>query len=155
MNVLLEAKMCNCFKNIKAGYQITDMIENIDLIRILRENKNSGCNYVFILTEKDYVAFFTKKMSNRLKKLDIFNVINVEDDYNFGIVKIEEGFGVMSSIAGNIVRSIGYTSFIGNTICNYSKIMDVVRNIDIIEDYLESEKFAKLSKMNVVKVISG
>lgn len=150
--------MCNCFKEIQADYQVTDKIEKIDIARILRENKEAGCQYVFILTNKDFAVFMTKKFSSRLDALGLMEIQAVEDEGSYGLMTIEDGSsvsGVATYVPGNVIRSTGFVNYVSGVTCNYKLLKNILDNIDLIEEKFEEDRLKEISNMSVVKILAG
>ena len=148
----------NKFESIEHDYQITALTKDMDLARILRENINADCNYVFILTKYTFAVFITKTLTNRLKKVDIDEVIGLSDigsEKNYGFVRVIEGGFEKNQTIGETIRSIGFTAISSGPISNYDVVKNVIDNIGNIEDCKEKERQENAWKMNLVKVVAG
>ncbi len=146
------------FESIEQDYQITALTEDIDLARILRENIDADCDYVFVLTKLTFAVFVTKSLANRIKKADIDELIGLSDidsKKNYGFVRVFDGGCEKNQTIGETIRSIGFTGVSSGPISSYDVVKDIVDNIGNIEECKEVERQKNAWKMNLVKIVAG
>lgn len=88
-------------------YSITTSLKDVDLARILRENYDSGEEFVSVRIGDKFIIFFTKKFANRVKRFSELELHELMEDEMYGFHSL---FSTgKSSIRGSLIRSIGFT----------------------------------------------
>lgn len=140
------------FERIKGDYQITTEVENIDLLRILRENVRDGIkNYVIVVTPTVCVLFMTKKFSKRVEALDVFDFSEIVLEHKYGF---HDEFG-KSYVTGEQVRSTGFTAGTSFPIELYDEYLATLKSVPELEAKIEKEFAERRKRMGTIKIVAG
>lgn len=141
------------FNEVKEDYRVCANTNDIDIVRILREcSKEEGSEYVVVSVPISNILFMTKKFSNRVKALGLFDFNAISDDKMYGF---NDGVSTGNLVPGNKIRSVGFTYGIMFEYSVYDNVVNKLKNIDAIEKEA-AESLAKEKENYVtVKVISG
>ena len=139
------------FKNVEYDYQVTSKVEDIDIIRILRENEKDGMQYVFLMTPTVSVLFMKKKFAKRVEKLALFDFIPIVEEAKYGLGNNHGS----NYVTGSQIRSVGFTTYKFIATSDVVQFREVLSSIDEIEKKIQDEFDKERKEMSTVKVLAG
>lgn len=125
------------FDKINADYQITANAEDIDIIRIIRENNKSNC--IFVATDNNFMVLSKKEFSKDINENLLYR-ISPECVYGF--------HGTNNEVSGDMVISNGFTHICFYEIDKYDYIFSTFSNAKLAKE----KRIEDLKNMEVVKV---
>lgn len=137
------------FDEIKADYKVTAHVPDMDMIRILRENRDAGMEWVIIVVSNAAILFATRKFGNRLSRFDILPLDEIVIEEEYGFIDSENSDSV-SSATGDKVRSVGFTKGLKIPLADYDILLAKLNSLDAMEKAYEEDR----KKMNTIKVIA-
>jgi len=141
------------FNEVKEDYSVCANTNDIDIVRILREcNKEEGSEHVVVSVPASNILFMTKKFSNRVKALSLFDFNAIAEDGMYGF---SDGISTENLVTGSKIRSVGFTHGLLFTYSAYDNIMDKLKNIDTYEQEAADNLAKEKENYVTVKVISG
>lgn len=139
------------FKELPYDYQVTDKIENIDIIRILRENELDGMQYVFIMTPTVSVLFMKKKFAKRIEKTNLFDFTAVIDEAKYGLGN-EHGD---CYVTGSQIRSVGFTAYKFVATTDVEMLKAALDGLEDLEECIKKELAKERKLMSTIKITAG
>lgn len=148
------------YNSTDCDYKFDAPVEDIDIPRILTENRAVGDEYVVIMNDGFFMAFFTKKFAKRLLKHNLVKITEIIEDELYGFV--DPDTNTTNSIKGKNIRSVGFTFGMIDRNTKLDKTIASISSLAACEMSAEIEaEAAKIAKQNdtrprrEVKIITG
>lgn len=130
------------FSAVKADYQITSNINNIDIARIIIENKHEA-KCIFIASRDNFIVLVKKKFANIIEKNIISDIIDpVHYNVCYGFKDAKKG------AYGHFIISNGFTHFAIYPIAEYNNIFSTLKDVDSAE----AKRVERLVNVETIKV---